>query len=424
LNGFSPDEALIMTADSKNLMVVSESSSGVVMGGSDAGVFNAIKAATEVLSGINVIKRTDFLTRIANIPTQQFVDDLESYLGLHTVQQILRSMGLISARSWSEVKALVSGGVRSKPELKIKLADAVVMQQACDLKAVAYNVIKPSDVASVEAAIKSISVPPTSMANAYPLRLSVEQLLQDDGELKPIYTFDDEFGCGVVLGRKRVFTISEDISYDKFDDSLRQQFPNAEKIVAVSSISRQTFDVLYLNKSSMLLEMRADVMRDATLMQTSKQIEKSNNDLRAFAIRLLSSKVQGLVIDSPINMFPLTSKVYADPSGTIKKLGFATDTDSVKRETMKAGVDLRQELFHKNGAHAIDHKMRIFEIAIQWHGSEVVGGVAGSKPEIHIPGTYRDYVSLNPRTDYLVVKGVRTFADADFIVKKINSYRS
>lgn len=415
-----------MTVDSKNLVVGSGASLGLMKGGSDVavGATKMVSSATEILTEILNTQRFEFLEKISKISTEQLVDNLESYLGLHTVQQILRSLDLVSARSWSEVKALVSGGIRNKPELKFKLAEAVIMQQACDLKAIAYNSVPKLYVSSIATAIKSIVVPESDMARAYPLRLSGDELLRDDGALKPISTFEDDFGCGVVLGRKRVFTISEDISSEKFDDALRQQFPNAEKIVAVSSINRQTFDILYFNTKSRLLEMRADVMRDATLPQTSKQIEKSNTDLRVFSTRLLSGKVQGLVIDAPINMFPLTSKIYADPSGAIKKLGFVTETDSVKRETMKAGVDLREELFHKNGANAISHKMAIFEIAIQWHGDEVIGGVSGSKPEIHIPGTYRDYVNLNPRADYLLVKGVRTFADADFIAKKINSYRS
>ncbi|MNR61449.1 hypothetical protein D3C85_1832050 [compost metagenome] len=68
--------------------------------------------------------------------------------------------------------------------------------------------------------------------------------------------------------------------------------------------------------------------------------------------------------------------------------------------------------------------MKIFEIAIQWHGDDVIGGVKGSRPEIHVPGTYRDYTGLNSRSDFILAKGVRTFADANFILSKINAYRS
>lgn len=357
------------------------------------------------------------------VPVASLVADLENYLGLHSVQQILRSLGLPSAKSWSQLKGVVVAGIKQKPELHQKLLDAVVMQQVCDLKSVAYYPVGDESAGDIIKAIQSISVPESDLARAYPLRVAEDVLSRDNGELKPISVFSDEFGCGVVLGRKRIFTISEDVSSANFNDALKEAFPDAEKIVTVKTVARQTYDVLYFNVNSNLLELRADVMRDATDAQTSKQMKKSNDDLRLYSVRMLSGAVPGLAFGPPVNMFPLTSKIYADRSGAIKKLGFVTETESMKRETMKAGVDLREELFHKSGATAIDHKMSIFEVAIQWSGDEVVGGINGSKPEIHVPGKYRDYVGMNRRVDYILVRGVRTYADANFIVSKINSYR-
>lgn len=422
------DEALEMTTDGKNLVISSEANLPV-SAGLDAELAETLRQlekypASEVWAEFRKVE-TDLAqpSSLQEVTTERLVDNLENYLSLHSVQQILRSLDLISARSWSELKAVVKAGINQKPELKVRLIAALVMQQACDLKAVSYHIIPDGFVELVESAISSLKVSDSEIARAYPLYLDEDALNQDDGELKPIRVFRDKFGCGVVLGRKRVFTISQDIGSENFNDVLREQFPDADKIVAVKSVARQTFDTLYLNREAGLLEMRADIMRDTTVVQTSKQMDKSNTDLKAYSNRLLSGKVTGLVLDAPINMFPLAAKVYADKSGAIKRLGFVTETDSVKRETMKAGVDLREELFHKSGASAIDHKMAIFEIAIQWHGDDVLGGIKGSKPEIHIPGTYRDYVNLNPRTDYIIVKGVRTFADANFIVSKINSYR-
>ncbi len=425
------DEALEMTTDGKNLVIVPGASLPVPQN-LDSELTQALRYLRDTPTSLaSLTDRIDVGKALAitksplqDITTEKLVDNLENYLGLHSVQQILRSLSLISARSWSELKAVVKSGIQQKPELKEKLIDALVMQQACDLKAVSYHVVPASFVKLVELAISSVRVPDSEIAVAYPLRINEEQLKQDNGELKPVRVFQDEYGCGIVLSRKRVFTISQDIGSENFNSALKEQFPDADKIVAVKSVARQTFDTLYFNREAGLLEMRADIMRDATVVQTSKQMDKSNTDLKIYSSRLLSGMVSGLLLDAPINMFPLTTKVYADKSGAIKRLGFVTDTDSVKRETMKAGVDLRDELFHKSGASAIDHKMSIFEVAIQWHGDEVVGGVKGSKPEIHIPGTYRDYVNLNPRTDYIVVKGVRTFADANFIVSKINSYRT
>ncbi|MGZ7254109.1 hypothetical protein ACXWO5_10860, partial [Streptococcus pyogenes] len=79
----------------------------------------------------------------------------------------------------------------------------------------------------------------------------------------------------------------------------------------------------------------------------------------------------------------------------IKKLGFSTSTGSVKNETMKGGVDLREELFHKTGATAINHQMSLFEIAIIWHRIDIDS--FNSKPELHIPGTYKNSTALVPR---------------------------
>lgn len=423
------DEALEMTTDGKSL-VIAPGASVSVTAGLDAELVETLRQLSRSPDSSGVrgeqldVDKGVAQSSLREVTTERLVDNLENYLGLHSVQQILRSLNLISARSWSELKAVVRSGIKQNQELKTRLIDALVMQQACDLKAVSYHIIPDGFVHLVENAISSMHVPDSTMASAYPLRIDEEALNQDDGELKPVRVFQDEFGCGVVFGRKRIFSISEDIGSENFNDVLKEQFPDADKIVAVKSVARQTFDTLYLNRKAGLLEMRADIMRDATVVQTSRQMDKSNTDLKAYSNRLLSGKVSGLVLGVPVNMFPLAVKVYADKSGAIKRLGFVTETESVKRETMKAGVDLREELFHKSGANAIDHKMSIFEIAIQWHGEEVLGGVKGSKPEIHIPGTYRDYVNLNPRADYIIVKGVRTFADANFIVSKVNSYRS
>lgn len=353
----------------------------------------------------------------------RLLENLEEHLNIHTVQQILRSSGLVSARSWTELKTLIKTGVKQKPELIDTLLNATRMQQACDLKAVSFYELESQDASLIQDKMRDVDVPVSSFASAYPFLVSKADLEADDGKLKVIAKFSDEFGCGVVLSRKRRFTFNVDISKESFNSTLEKEFPDAEKIIAVKSVLRQTFDVLYVNAANSMLEVRADITRENGLLQTLGQANASVSDLKSAAGNLISKWVQGLNLGRPINLLPLAKKVYNDRSGAIKKLGFATDTDSIKRETMKAGVDLREELFHKNGAVAIDHKMDIFEIAIQWHGSDVVGGVSGSKPELHIPGSYRDYVKENARTDYLFVKGVRTYADANFILNKLKSYK-
>lgn len=352
-----------------------------------------------------------------------FLEQLEKRLNIHVVQQILRESELLSARSWSELRAIVKGAVKANPSLLARLEAALVMQQLCDLKAIAFYELPAHAAPLIELNLKTAKISASPLSRAFPIDVSSAVLEQDDGELKIVHRFADDFGCGIVLSRRRRFSVSNEYAQGTLSPEVQRQFPNAEKIIAVTYFNKQTYDVIYLNKNNNILEVRADCTRESGQLQTAGQLNKSVDELRLYASGFVSKAVKGFNLGHPINLLPLAKRVYEDKSGAIKKIGFATEEESVKRETMRAGVDLRTELFHKTGAKAIDHKMSIFEVAIQWHGSDVIGGVSGSKPEIHIPGSYREYVKVGARTDFLFVKGVRTYADSNFILEKLKSYK-
>ncbi|KTC54982.1 hypothetical protein AO258_22570 [Pseudomonas syringae ICMP 19498] len=352
-----------------------------------------------------------------------FLEHLERRLNIHVVQQILREAELLSARSWSELKAIVKGAVKANPSLIDRLQAALVMQQLCDLKAIAFYEVPASAAIQIALSLKTKKRAASPLTDAFPIDVNSSILEKDDGKLKVVHRFSDNFGCGIVLSRRRRFSVNNEHARSSLSPALQKQFPNADKIIEVTYLNKQTYDVVYLNQKNNILEVRADCTRETGQQQTAGQLTRSVDDLRAYASGFVSKSVAGYNLGHPINLLPLTRKVYADGSGAIKKIGFATEEESVKRETMRAGVDLRSELFHKTGAKAIDHKMSIFEIAIQWHGTDVNGGISGSKPEIFIPGNYRDYVKVGARTDILFAKGVRTYADSNFILEKLKSYK-
>lgn len=353
---------------------------------------------------------------------EEFLAGLEGRLNIHTVQQILRVNNLLSARSWSELHMIIKGAVAKNPLILERLNDALQMQQICDLKAVSYFLVPPGHADNILKSIRDVKVVPSDMSAAFPLVVSADLLAKDDGALKIIKAFSDDTGAGIILSRVRRFTLSNDILRDNFSQELRDQFPQAEKLIEVKAYDRQTFDVVYFNRVKSIIELRADMTRDTGMPQTSGQLKKSVEDLKFFSQKLLTTFSNGFVLGTPINLLPVAKGLYTDMSGAIKRIGFATETESVKRETMKAGVDLRSELFHKTGAKAIDHKMSIFEVAIQWHRMDI--DKVDSKPELHIPGSYRDYVQIGARTDYAIVKGMRTYDDSNFVLNKIISYKS
>lgn len=351
---------------------------------------------------------------------ESLIKNLKSRAGINVAQAVLRTAKLPTARSWTELEAIIVQAVNKDPAVYDALIAALRIQLVCDMKATCYFSIEPEKKLAVKDALTSLNIEQTNFSKAFPLSVPVQELQNDDGVLKAIHTFSDEFGAGVIFSRKRVFSISEEYSHEKFTDSMLEQFPNHDKIIAIKNYYHQTFDVVYLNYEHSVLELRADITRSDSLLQTVKQQEKSCSDLRntiqLFLLGILKAKVLG----APKNLFPLIKKIYTDPSGAIKKLGFSTLTGSIKTETMKGGVDLRQEPFHLNGAKAINHEMTLYEVAIIWHRIDIDN--VNSKPELYVPGTHMNSVSLEPRCDFAILKGIRSNCDTNFVLKKMASF--
>lgn len=351
---------------------------------------------------------------------EKVIKNLKGRISIHIAQKIMRQAKLPSARSWTELEAIIRQSCNANPEVLQLFLNAMSAQSICDLKAVTYFTIAKEDMPMVIRAMSCITVEDTSAAQAFPLSISIDDLQKDNGELKIVHKFQDEYGIGFTLSRKREFTISEEYDREKFTEGMLEHFPEHDKIIAVKNYLRQTFDIVYLNVEKQTIELRADISRSESLIQTVGQLKKSNEDLKAFANVFLYKSTEKQVLSSPHNLYYVIKDIYEDPSGAIKKLGFSTSTNSVKHETMKAGRDLRDELFHKYGAQAINHEMSLFEIAIIWHRMDIDD--FDSRPELHIPGTYKNSTSLAPCCDYAILKGMSDPSDSDFVLRKLISF--
>ncbi|MGV6473549.1 hypothetical protein [Azotobacter vinelandii] len=352
--------------------------------------------------------------------TEQVIRSLKGRLSIHTAQRLMRYAKLPSARSWTELETIIRQSIKSNPDIINIFVNAIAIQAKYDFKSTSYYAINKEVLPVLIETIINIETIESTLALAFPLTVPTEELDKDDGCLKVINSFRDMFGIGLVLSRKRTFTISEEYNRDQFSDSMLDEFPEHEKIIAIKSYHRQTFDIIYLNIETCTLELRADITRSDSLFQTVKQIDTSNKDLKSFANALLYRNIKKQVLTNPHNLFPVIKQIYEDSNGAIKKLGFSTATNSIKHETMKAGIDLREELFHKNGAQAINHQMSLFEISIMWHRKDIDG--FDSRPELHIPGTYKNAASLAPRCDFAILKGISDPSDSDFILHKLISF--
>lgn len=349
--------------------------------------------------------------------SEVIIKTLKSRVSIHVVQKLMRNMRLPTARSWTELELIIQAAIQEKPEYVPEFVNAIAAQCIHDFKAVTYIPIAEQDMPDMIQAISSISIVDGAISEIFPMSLPAESLDRDNGELKPVHKIQDEFGLGFVLSRRREFTLTEEYEREQFSDALLAQFPEHDRIVAIKNYKRQTFDVIYLNVNTGNLELRADTTRSDTLLQTVKQLGKSNQDLLAFANSYFYQRLHRQAIGAPHNLFPVIKKIYEDGSGAIKKLGFSTATNSVKNETMRGGRDLREELFHKFGAQAINHEMSLFEIAIIWHRRDI--DRFDSKPELYIPGTYKNSVSLAPRCDFAMLSGITGPSDSDFVLRRL-----
>ncbi|WP_338547154.1 hypothetical protein V6W80_11220 [Pseudomonas benzopyrenica] len=345
------------------------------------------------------------------------ISELRTRMNINYLQYILRGAGIPTARSWAQLGMILEQAINKDPRLYSRLADALKDLAVNDMKSVAYFSVTSSVGQVLADGLKNLKISSSGLAKKYPLMASSEELSSATEKYEIVDVFSDEFGVGCVLSRRRRFEVSEEYTRENFSSDLPERFKEYDKFVATKYVSRQTFDVIYYDVGLNVLQLRADVMRGSAVLQTVQQQRKSNEDLRTFSGVVFGATVYNSGIGLPLNLLPLIKNIYSDPSGAIKKLGFRTESDSVKHETMQGGRDLRTEEFHLNGAKAIDHKIMPFEISIIWHRKDIDG--TDSIPELFIPGSCREAMKLGARYDHAIVRGIKYASDNRFVTQKI-----
>lgn len=121
--------------------------------------------------------------------------------------------------------------------------------------------------------------------------------------------------------------------------------------------------------------------------------------------------------DSPIvsaNFFPLIATLYEQADGRVVSLGHSTGTRSVKDEKMRGrNLDLREELFHKEGLRAIG-RTDAFSISKEWDKSMGSGVLT-----ITIPGHFSMAGQLTSWINYAELHGATTEDEVAFLLSKL-----
>lgn len=340
---------------------------------------------------------------------------------LHLLQRVLRSLDLPTGTSWIMVEKNLDAAIAANPAVVDKIVDAIRVDVLVDKKAISYIVLDNAKLALVFAAIKKVKVPTNPLVKFFPLNADSATLKADSGRLKVVNAFSDAEGYGLVLSRKREFSIRETFGRNQFNAAMQLQFPDYEKIIALKYHRAQTYDVIYVNTKHKLIELRADVTLHENKIQNNGQLKVSTGDLLFYAKSAVFAGIGFDISKHMLNFHPLIKKLYDSDTGRVKKLGFSTATESIKHETVNGDDDLRQESFHSAGSAAIANMIDPYEITIDW--KRAVTSTEVSRPQLTIPGTYSSSVKANARSDYAILKGMRDESDVDFITKILISMK-
>lgn len=248
----------------------------------------------------------------------------------------------------------------------------------------------------------------SEFAKNYPLPISETELQK--ATFNPTPTGSDDAGR-LVLCAKRVFKAREPIELNDFDDEIKDAFGNYDELIGVRCGVTQAFD-----RIDVLPEKgEIHVYIDLSPMISGEEITRAF----PFHIDQFNRWMAGpighpVLVDGGVNFYPAIAKLYNDADGRIIRLGHATGTKSIKEERMRSKLlDLREELFHKEGIKAIKDT-DAYSISKVWD-------TASGFPKAVIPGHFSMAGAEKALVRYAIIDGCAGITDFDMILSKLNN---
>jgi hypothetical protein len=251
----------------------------------------------------------------------------------------------------------------------------------------------------------------------FPFPLSEAKLKELDSSSVLVHIEISQDNYALVYCTKRYYTERHELRLDSFSQETKDDLCGYDEIIALKRKLRQCFDIVVLDKTSNIAELRidmADVLSSDDIAMSFKSITNKFNTL--------SKELIGIdeILDKPINFFPIIDKLYNSAEGRVCELSFTTDEASIKNERMRRkDVCLREESYHKAGKKGVPH-ITPYKLGITW--TVKISDELESKPELLLPGHFR-LLSVSPQYlgDAIIT---RCFCNEDFnfVVGKIKHY--
>lgn len=267
------------------------------------------------------------------------------------------------------------------------LLEALKEHELAGEKLCRFYRVDDATMSAMKAKLAEAQVTKGAMQDAYPFLL-------DEAELKklplgkPVLLSVDQVdgGIAVVFGSVRALRVREPVDPRSFPDGTANFLANYDEVIGLKLIRHQALDVVWLPDSGDIIDLRIDYPRG-----THADIGRASQNS---AIAAFTKLVGGDPFHTPLNLFPLLSKMYdADGEGRVVELAFGTTTRSIKHERMRVSVDcLRTELYHMGGKKSLKTPVRPYKVSIAF--TIDLGGGVEAHPELNLHTT--SYVAENP----------------------------
>ena len=349
----------------------------------------------------------------------RFADSLKHRVPWSVGHEILHTHNLPTGRGWDhtveklkELKGSEDTFTKSNIESAIKQYSEHVLSGE---KTVRLFDVPDDKRKTLIDSIKSIPRPDNLFAQAYPFILTeteLNQITQPHAHIASIQEY--ETGIAVVFASKREAQFREHIQRNEFDETIAEQFPDADELIAVRTSVRQSFDIFWVPYNAEYVEVRADSPIDAP----SEYATLAHNHLKG---QIYANIMAGTYLDEPINLFPLIRAMYSDGNeGTVVEMAFSTQTASLKDEKMrKKRLDLRTELYHQAGAKALGNQIAPYRISVAWNRGRKK---ATLHPEAQLNARFYDLQATTPKLFSTTIRKCIDSDDYNYVLSRLKAH--
>lgn len=334
---------------------------------------------------------------VRKLGTAELVTAVEHRIQFRDLKDVLKARGTAAkAGGWKQLIAEIEDDPSKGATLLRLLTDVYTQTTLAGSKELSYFELDDGDLETIGKAFQ-LMVSTGAYADAFPMPVSETQLAAMDSDHKLAKVLQRDNGdVSLVFCAKRSANDKKEMQITEFGDAVRKSFPKANRVVFISTLDYQVFDVVNFRKQLKRIEILID--------QPERALDKDDLEDRALSLLgLLSTSCEPMrnlyENNTPSNLYYCIAALYDNKrEGRIQKMAFRAPSKSMKKETVNPGDDLRKEEYHEAGVEKVG-AISPYDITISW---ENINGFGPASMRIHAPVSSISTGSANVRTARLL----------------------